>query len=309
MPAAVPSTQSSRVWLTISMIVRIPRPGSPTSRAQVPSSSISAEAFERSPSLSFSRWMRKTLRSPSGSTRGTWKHESPSSVCPRTRNRSDIGAEQNHLCPVSACSSPLSRTATVRFARTSDPPCRSVIAMPAIAPVFSPASTRRGSYSLDVSRGSQAAASPAWARSAGTAAYVIDMGHACPGSTWLNSSKSAPRATWAPGFGSRQAWAPKRRPQPRGGRSRGRRGRSGPRRSGCRTGRASRAPVGGGSPALPRPERPPSPRAGPPHGAGRLPRRSIASASGGLSTYSSSPTRGGVWFSGASRGSCPRSRP
>ena len=70
-PAAEPSTQSSRVWTTISTIVRTPRPSSPTSRAHAPSSSISLDAFERSPSLSFSRWMRKPLRVPSGSTRGS----------------------------------------------------------------------------------------------------------------------------------------------------------------------------------------------------------------------------------------------
>ena len=41
-----------------------------------------------------------------GSIRGTNRHVSPSSTCPRrvwasTRKPSDIGAEQNHLCPVS----------------------------------------------------------------------------------------------------------------------------------------------------------------------------------------------------------------
>ena len=54
-PAAVPMTQSRRVWLTISMIVGTPRPGSPTRRARAPRSSISLEALERLPSLSFRR--------------------------------------------------------------------------------------------------------------------------------------------------------------------------------------------------------------------------------------------------------------
>ena len=50
---------------------------------------------------------------------------------------SDIGAEQNHLWPVSSYSAPapppLSARAKVVFARTSEPPCFSVIAIPAIA--------------------------------------------------------------------------------------------------------------------------------------------------------------------------------
>ena len=99
---AEPSTQSRRVVLTISMIAGTPRPGSPTSQPVVPSNSTSLEALERSPSLSLSRCTRKTLRLPSGSTRGTRKQETPSSSCARTRNRSLIGAEVNHLWPVSA---------------------------------------------------------------------------------------------------------------------------------------------------------------------------------------------------------------
>ena len=62
---------------------------------------------------------------------------------------SDIGAEQNHLWPVSSYSAPapppFSGRATVVLARTSEPPCFSVIAMPAIAVPFSPAGISRGS--------------------------------------------------------------------------------------------------------------------------------------------------------------------
>ena len=76
-PAALPSAQSSLVWLTISMIVRIPAPSSPTSRAQAPSNSTSLDAFARFPSLSLSRTRRKLLRSPSGVQRGNRKHERP----------------------------------------------------------------------------------------------------------------------------------------------------------------------------------------------------------------------------------------
>src|SRR6059058_2677176 len=46
-PAAEPSTQSSRVWLTISMMVGTPRPSSPMGHASAPSNSISADASAR----------------------------------------------------------------------------------------------------------------------------------------------------------------------------------------------------------------------------------------------------------------------
>ena len=53
--AAEPMTQSSRVMLTMSMMVRTPRPSSPMSQPAVPSNSTSDEALERLPSLSFRR--------------------------------------------------------------------------------------------------------------------------------------------------------------------------------------------------------------------------------------------------------------
>ena len=82
-------------------MVRMPRPSSPTRTAQAPSSSISDDAFERLPSLSFRRCSRISLRVPSSSTRGSRKQPMPASVWARTRNASLIGAEQNHLWPVS----------------------------------------------------------------------------------------------------------------------------------------------------------------------------------------------------------------
>ena len=99
--AVEPSTVSSRVADTISTMVRTPRPSSPSRWAQVPSNSISLEALERLPSLSLSRWISNTLRDPSGRTRGTMKQVSPPGACARTRKTSLMGAEQNHLCPVS----------------------------------------------------------------------------------------------------------------------------------------------------------------------------------------------------------------
>ncbi len=73
----------------------------------------------------------------------------PPSACARTRNASHIGAEKNHLCPVISYSAPgpppLSGRAVVVFALTSEPPCFSVIPIPARAPGFSVAGTLRGS--------------------------------------------------------------------------------------------------------------------------------------------------------------------
>ncbi|CRR11434.1 hypothetical protein PAERUG_P54_1_London_24_VIM_2_04_13_05255 [Pseudomonas aeruginosa] len=49
--------QSKRVMATISMMVGTPRPSSPTIQARAPRYSISLEAFDQLPSLSFRRWM------------------------------------------------------------------------------------------------------------------------------------------------------------------------------------------------------------------------------------------------------------
>jgi hypothetical protein len=161
--------------------------------------------------------MRKTLREPSASTRGSRKHESPppapaSSACASTRKASDIGAEQNHLCPVSryGCPGPPrpAGRATVVLARTSEPPCFSVIDMPKIADVLSADSP--GEYSRFSARGTHCAATSGCSSSDGITACVIDTGQACPGSICAYSMKAAARTTCEPGRGSDQqrVWAP-----------------------------------------------------------------------------------------------------
>ncbi len=224
MPAAVPITQSSRVCVTICTIVATPRPSSPTSHACVPANSISLDAFERLPSLSLRRWMRNTLRDPSGSTRGTTKQLSPPGACASTRKASLMGALQNHLCPVRRNSRPHASStpvgsARVVFARTSDPPCFSVIAMPTRAERFSTVGWRwpvaggltrappsPGSYSRESRRGIHCSRRPdAASSSTGTAACVIDTGHACPGSTCAKRKNAAARSTFAPGPGCAHA--------------------------------------------------------------------------------------------------------
>ena len=86
-----------------------------------------------------SRWMRKAFLEPSGSTRGSRKQLRPSGAWASTRKASDIGAEQNHLWPTSSKAPSPAGSARVLLARTSEPPCFSVIAMPHVMPTFSTA--------------------------------------------------------------------------------------------------------------------------------------------------------------------------
>jgi hypothetical protein len=88
-PAAEPITQSSRVCVTISMIVATPRPSAPSMRAAAPRNSTSDDGSERVPSLSFKRW--NSMPGP----RSTRKHERESGPRPpawaSTRNSSHGG--------------------------------------------------------------------------------------------------------------------------------------------------------------------------------------------------------------------------
>ena len=74
------------------------------------------------------------------------------------------------MWPVSRYVPSAAGTARVVFARTSEPPCFSVIDMPAISPRLPSGARRPKSYSRLVSNGSYAAASPGVVRSAGTIA-------------------------------------------------------------------------------------------------------------------------------------------
>ena len=116
--------------------------------------------------------------------RSTRKQERPAGACASTRNASLIGAEQNHLWPSMIQISPSAR-AVVSFARTSEPPCRSVIAIPQSASPL-------------VRRGIHSSARSGCARRAGTAANVIETGQPTPASTSPSRMKSAARATCAP---------------------------------------------------------------------------------------------------------------
>ena len=81
---------------------------------------------------------RSALRLPSGRKRGSRKQVSPPGACASTRKASHMGADMNHLWPVSAYSSPAAMTARVVLARTSLPPCFSVMPMPKVTDVLVP---------------------------------------------------------------------------------------------------------------------------------------------------------------------------
>ena len=110
------------------MIVATPRPSAPSMRAAAPRNSTSLEGSERVPSLSLRRW--NSIPGP----RSSRKQERPAGACASTRNTSHGGYEQNHLWPVSSHQPSPAASARVMFARTSEPPCFSVIAIPHSAP-------------------------------------------------------------------------------------------------------------------------------------------------------------------------------
>ena len=83
---AEPIRQSSRVWLTMRMIVATPRPSSPTRRPRTPWNSTSLEGSERVPSLSLRRWMRKP-----GSLPSIRKQDSPPGAWASVRKMSHGG--------------------------------------------------------------------------------------------------------------------------------------------------------------------------------------------------------------------------
>ncbi len=113
--------------------------------------------------------MRIAFGEPSGLKRGSRKHVSPALACASTRKASHIGAEKNHLCPVMRNASP-SGSARVVLARTSLPPCFSVMPMPSVTLFFSDAGRNEGSYSRERMRGSHSATSAGSAISAPVAA-------------------------------------------------------------------------------------------------------------------------------------------
>src|SRR5258708_30370342 len=109
-----------------------------------------------------------------------------------------MGAEMNHLWPVIRYS--LEDTgqmvaARVVLARTSDPPCFSVIPMPSSTPDFSGAGAKRGSYWEERILGSHSRTRSGSARSAAMQEKVMEIGHVCPASFCAVNMSKAARAT------------------------------------------------------------------------------------------------------------------
>ena len=183
MIAADATAQSSLVSVTMSMMVLTPAPGSPTGSPIAPSNSTSDEALERLPSLSLRRWKRKPLPLPSLKILGTRKQDSPSPACASTRKASDIGADMNHLWPVMRKKPLPAFSAFVVLARTSVPPCFSVMPMPSVRPAFCTGGFWLWSYLRLVMRGAHSRNIFGLAISAASEALVMVIGHRCPASS------------------------------------------------------------------------------------------------------------------------------
>ncbi len=102
MTALEPIMHSKRVMLTISMMLRTPRPSSPTIQARVPRSSVSDDALEALPIFFLRRSTCIGFLAPSGRQRGNRKHERPPGAWASTRNASHMGADTKYLCPTSS---------------------------------------------------------------------------------------------------------------------------------------------------------------------------------------------------------------
>ena len=108
------------------------------------------------------------------------KQESPSPACASTRNASDIGADMNHLWPLRRWKPLPARSALVVLARTSVPPCFSVMPMPTVRPVFCTGGFWPWSYLRVVTRGAHSRNSFGLVISAASEALVMVIGQRWP---------------------------------------------------------------------------------------------------------------------------------
>src|SRR5215468_9531966 len=113
--------------------------------------------------------------------RGIRKQDSPFPALASTRKASLMGADMNHLWPVITYSPPGPplpvATARVVLARTSVPPCFSVMPMPMVTERLCAAPLKRLSYSRAKIFGIQERASSGSTDRVGTEALVMVMGH------------------------------------------------------------------------------------------------------------------------------------
>ena len=225
------------------MIVRTPRPSSPSRCATVPSNSSSDDALDRLPSLSLRRTTSSRLRVPSGSTRGTTKQVTPpvglrqhqEDVVHRRRGEPLVAVQR-----VLAVDRRRPRLGDVG----ADVGAALLLGHPHAgerAELGRGAAAGPGRRTCDASSGVHSFASASSARSAGTAAYVIEIGQPWPGSVCDQAMKPGGPAH----VGVRRRPTPTA-PRPARGRPRApsasaTTGGTRPRRSGCRSGRTASA--------------------------------------------------------------------
>ena len=157
--------------------------------------------MDRLPSLSLRRTTSSRLRLPSGSTRGTRKQVRPPAACASTRNTSFIGADVNHLWPCRVYSP--STDGRRRLGQVGPDVGAALLLGHAHAGqragLLRRPAAARGRRTSTASRGVHSLAIASSARSAGTAAYVIEIGQPWPGSVCDQAKKPAARRTCACG--------------------------------------------------------------------------------------------------------------
>ena len=195
------------------------------------------------------------MRSPSGVQRGKRKQEMPPSAWARTRKASHIGADMNHLWPVSSYSAP----GPPPFSGAGD---GGVGADVGAALLLGHPHPGQGAGLLGRGRVARVVVGGEEARlpllgQLGLVAQRRDhrVGHrdraADAGLGLAKHMKAAPRATWAPGCGSRPGQRVQLVRDRRRRAARARRGGTRPRRPGCRSGRGCAASAGSRWPAGP----------------------------------------------------------
>ena len=130
--------QSSRVSCTISMMVRTPRPPRRRARRTRRRTRLRDEALERLPSLSLSRWKPQRVDRAVGAEA---RHQEAGEPARRLRQHQEGVAHRRRHEPFVAGDRRSHRPPAARgvvLARTSVPPCFSVMPMPSVMPDLLP---------------------------------------------------------------------------------------------------------------------------------------------------------------------------
>ena len=131
-------------------MVATPRPSSPMAQACAPANSTSEDAFERLPSLSFRRWKCRRVHAAVGQE--ARHQETGESACGLGQHQEGVRHRRGHEPLVAgddvfgARAALPTGSAFVVVARTSVPPCFSVMPMPMVTALFFAAGAKLGSY-------------------------------------------------------------------------------------------------------------------------------------------------------------------